>query len=882
VISTLLSQPERRTVGLAVAALFEKQGRFASASTLLKSIDVSRAATLAFAAGEHFRSRSAFEESVPWYLSASAALSPVRAQSVAALAQVSMMLGHYKMAAKASLQIARMSGDPASLLTAVAALIKLGRGKWAKAVLSRIPASPETQLLDAELNLIEGNLSASIDSCNVLLKTNATAAQKARAHQLKGKAALSNGDLIEARTQFATVAQSSKGELAVAARFNEGVAAYRLGDIEHASTVWQMAAASSDSRPIQAHAEANLGSLFAETGEYAAAIERLERALGQFSRFGSAREVAMAASNLARFCIFLGDFDRASELSGFALTKGTTAKDAYVMASATLALGSIAFETQKFDVAAGHFEMARNKFEALKNHAYAALSTALKARVHVARNEKAQAEIELSRACIERGEKLMPAAMVEIEFARAELALELQNMSGAMKSVFRVKEALLDRQDIDASITAHTLLGRIKSAAADSTAAKTEFEKAARLINETAAKVPLMFRPQFMAVHRRAQVLNWASNPVAKLLREVVPAVSLQGLVGQSAVLQRLKEKLPPVGKSNSTVLIRGESGTGKEALAEAIHMLSPRKHMPLVKVNCAAMVDELLLSELFGHEKGAFTGAIRERKGRFEAADGGSIFLDEIGDISPKAQVALLRVLQEREYERVGGTKTLKADVRVICATNRDLETLITQGKFRADLYYRLKGVMLELPALRERLDDLPALVEHFVKKAAAERGDAPKSLSPEALVLLQQHHWPGNIRELENVVIAATLFAETEVIGVDAFSQYEDLGALVQQVAKPVSVAAPTLVSAAPVSNVSVSGATPTGPLDYFEMARVRDISLKDLKHEMEMQCILKALHLSDGNISEAARLLKMKRSRLSQIVNAEPQLKEVARGE
>src|SRR5439155_9372577 len=193
------------------------------------------------------------------------------------------------------------------------------------------------------------------------------------------------------------------------------------------------------------------------------------------------------------------------------------------------------------------------------------------------------------------------------------------------------------------------------------------------------------------------------------------------------------------------TVLIRGESGTGKELLADALHELSVRRGMPLVKVNCAAMVEELLLSELFGHEKGAFTGAIRERKGRFELADGGTLFLDEIGDISPKCQVALLRVLQEREFERVGGTKTMKVDVRVICATNRDLEALIAQGRFRQDLYYRLKGVMLELPALRERLEDLPLLCAHFLERAAKERGENAKRLADEAHALIARHDWPG-----------------------------------------------------------------------------------------------------------------------------------------
>jgi transcriptional regulator with GAF, ATPase, and Fis domain len=296
-------------------------------------------------------------------------------------------------------------------------------------------------------------------------------------------------------------------------------------------------------------------------------------------------------------------------------------------------------------------------------------------------------------------------------------------------------------------------------------------------------------------------------------------------------------------------------------------------------------MVEELLESELFGHEKGSFTGAVKERKGRFELADGGTIFLDEIGDISPKAQVALLRVLQEREFERVGGSKTIKIDVRIICATNRDLEALIAQGRFRSDLYYRLKGVMMELPSLRERLEDLPGLTQHFLEKVARERNEPVRRLSDEALALLGRHRWPGNIRELENVIASASIFAESNVIDVEAFSHVGELRALMENGGAPVVAAVPQpSVVALPVPAVAQPAPAPVleGPLDYYELARKRDISLKDLRHEIEMQCIKRALEEAQGNISEAARLLKMKRSRLSQIVNGEVELKEVTHGD
>jgi transcriptional regulator with GAF, ATPase, and Fis domain len=305
------------------------------------------------------------------------------------------------------------------------------------------------------------------------------------------------------------------------------------------------------------------------------------------------------------------------------------------------------------------------------------------------------------------------------------------------------------------------------------------------------------------------------------------------------------------------------------------------------VKVNCAAMVEELLLSELFGHEKGAFTGAVRERKGRFELADGGTLFLDEIGDISPKCQVALLRVLQEREFERVGGTKTLKVDVRVICATNRDLETLIAQGRFRQDLYYRLKGVMLELPPLRGRPEDLAVLAGHFLQRVARERSETPKQLSQDALDLLLRHDWPGNVRELENVLASAAIFADGGLITPEAFGHIAELAALTTgepaPSPQPVALAAPVdSLPRAERPKVPVEPSRGERELDFYELVRKRDVSLKDLRHEVEVQCIRRALEEAKGNISEAARLLKMKRSRLSQIVNSEPELKGVAHGD
>jgi Nif-specific regulatory protein len=237
-------------------------------------------------------------------------------------------------------------------------------------------------------------------------------------------------------------------------------------------------------------------------------------------------------------------------------------------------------------------------------------------------------------------------------------------------------------------------------------------------------------------------------------------------IIGNSKQMQDVYDQIAQVCRSMTTVLIRGESGTGKELVAHAIHYNSARAGKPFVRVNCAALPETLVESELFGHEKGAFTGALATRQGRFESANGGTIFLDEVGDFSPATQVKLLRVLQEREFERVGGNTPLKVDVRVIAATNRDLEQMITEGKFRQDLYYRLNVFSIHLPALRERKADILLLSDFFVEKYSKANHKSVKRISTPAIDMLMSYHWPGNVRELENCIERAVLVSNDEVI--------------------------------------------------------------------------------------------------------------------
>ena len=252
----------------------------------------------------------------------------------------------------------------------------------------------------------------------------------------------------------------------------------------------------------------------------------------------------------------------------------------------------------------------------------------------------------------------------------------------------------------------------------------------------------------------------------ARLQDELKERFRPANIIGNSRPMQEVYDLIAQVAQSSATVLLLGESGTGKELVAAAIHYNSPRAGKPFVRVHCGALPETVIESELFGHEKGAFTGAIAQRKGRFELAHGGTLFLDEIADIPPGIQIKLLRVLQEREFERVGGTETLKTDVRLIAATNRNLEQLIAEGKFREDLYYRLNVFPIRVPPLRERKSDILLLADHFVEKYSRANHKSVTRISTPAIDMLMAYHWPGNVRELENCIERAVLLADGEVI--------------------------------------------------------------------------------------------------------------------
>ncbi len=312
-----------------------------------------------------------------------------------------------------------------------------------------------------------------------------------------------------------------------------------------------------------------------------------------------------------------------------------------------------------------------------------------------------------------------------------------------------------------------------------------------------------------------------------KLKTELGRRYDFGRIIGRSPNMQEVFDAASRVAATRATVLLGGESGTGKGLLARAIHFHSPRKGAPFTKINCSSIPENLMESELFGYEKGAFTGATQSHPGKFEQADGGTVFLDEIGDVPAAVQVKLLRVLQEREFERLGSTKTTQVDVRIIAATNQDLRAALEQGTFREDLYYRLNVLPINLPPLRQRKEDIPYLIDHFLEKYSADTGGRIKEITPAAVDKLSAYHWPGNVRELENIIERAMVLARSDSIGVDD------------------------------VHLDQARAGTPSGDVAFLPDGMTLD--------QYEQQLIREALRRADDNKSQAARLLGLTRNAL-----------------
>jgi DNA-binding NtrC family response regulator len=339
----------------------------------------------------------------------------------------------------------------------------------------------------------------------------------------------------------------------------------------------------------------------------------------------------------------------------------------------------------------------------------------------------------------------------------------------------------------------------------------------------------------FRLVVRRALRERSLLDEIMLLREQMQQRYSFQNILSKNPQMHAIFELINNVAQTTTTVLLEGETGTGKELIARAIHQASARlRPGPFVAINCAALPETLLESELFGHEKGSFTGAIGQRQGRFELANGGTLFLDEIGEISPATQAKLLRVLQERRFERVGGTKAIEVDVRLVAATNKSLKGMVRKGRFREDLYYRVNVVRIDVPPLRDRAEDIPLLATHFTTKYARP-GEAPKRISPQAMEVLVSHRWPGNVRELENVMERACVISERDTIEPGNFP--------------------PDLVAPSP----------PKLPL-RIDLDRSLHEQLQELTALFEQQYIRKALKRTRGNVGRCASICGLSRRSLS----------------
>ncbi len=745
-----------------------------------------------------------------------------------------------------------------------------------------------------------------------------------RARNTLGKLLLIESRWDEADSHFAedVWAASRLGDRTaeLRARLNRGIALLSKGLVDEAQAVFTAVLSegetNSDAR-AQAFALDNLAVIATRRHAFMDALSLMERAVKLRQRLGDRIRMARVLGNLADLRHRLGLFDHAEHSVRFgrrALGPGMpparSSHFAVVAARIALSRGNTVDAKREITQAIVDGEAAKDREflgEAFRVSARIALEDGDVAR--------ATSDIDRSRSLSTRNDALAETAILSVLLGRAQ---GLPNLEGAEHGLSLARDA----GDEDLLREAHQLLAMLFCEQGDVAEARAHHTRALAVRDQVAnaltgeVRTAFLAKPDVVALSRLTASFSEALFPDTRQ-REGSAALRPSErpesrLVGDDPQMVALKSAIVKVARANATVLIHGESGTGKELVAEALHRASERASGPLVTVNCAALVETLLLSELFGHEKGAFTGASGRRRGRFELAENGTLFLDEIGDISARTQVALLRVLQERTFERVGGAAQIRCNVRVICATHRDLKAMVERGEFREDLYYRLRGITLEVPALRQRIGDIGKISETILARVGGERtlsGDGvPKTLAPEALELLARHRWPGNVRELENVLRAVSLFADGMIITAeDIVSNVDDLRAVAQSAQSshtggpgsgPVTLRA-SLVPHGPLGALSSVGSissigggaansSPSFAEDSDEegdgclpedeanatavaYAQVRQgaVSLTDIKRQIERDCIARALRETKGNITRAAALLGMKRPRLSQLV-------------
>jgi DNA-binding NtrC family response regulator len=594
-----------------------------------------------------------------------------------------------------------------------------------------------------------------------------------------------------------------------------------------------------------------LGSVYEHMERWRQADIHLQVAYDTFIRLGHTHMAASASVQQGELALQLGCSRSAHRHLQRALRLARAAGSTYEQWHAELRLGRVEALRGRLGAAREHFSAVIAELEGRGQSADLAWAYAWLA--DLAAREGSRGALE---AALDKLDSVVPAngheALTWADLARGAFELEAGSPEDAQVLARSAAAAFSARGAQLGKLHALALQARALDALGHGAEASETRATGTALLSELLARVPEAYsatfakHPAFAALRVDAVPAAVVSSPSPDEREEhatsgpLGPAhAALPGLLGHSHELRRVGDWVERVAKTDSAVLVRGESGTGKELVAEAIHRASLRAKGPFVRVNVAALPDTLLESELFGHERGAFTGAVARRKGKFELAHGGTLFLDEIGDVSPKTQVRLLRVLQHQCFERVGGTEAVNVDVRVVCATNRDLEEMVRTGEFRLDLYHRVRGVTIQLPALRSRGRDALLLARHFLAELARRDGRTV-SFDPAAESALLRYSWPGNVRELENVVRTAYVLCASSVVPRE----------LLQLDGGP-----PMSMSAAPAS--SLGSDAPLPPLD-------------EAKRELEVRLIEAALLRTDGNITRAAELLAVKRPRLSQKVH------------
>jgi DNA-binding NtrC family response regulator/tetratricopeptide (TPR) repeat protein len=852
----------------------------ACAEHLLEGQAGERSVDVALVAGEALERSFAYERATALYARALAA--STRPEVVAVLeerlADLYERTSDYRRALEVVARLAERRPDPATLGRAGHLQLLAGDFPAARRALQAARAAAESAgdvvvhvqvLADlAESHFLDGAHDEALAAGAEALARSAEsadvpAARRGRiaARNSLGKVWLEKGDYESAAGYFHDNLDDAGAAGALfevsRAHINLGICALRRADFAGAEAHYRAGLSASREHGDLRHRAfclQNLGVLAQWRRDYGAALRFYQEAAGAFKRLGQRPWLAWVALDLGDLYLGLGDVERAQAMVALADRLATDVATTNVILENLR--GRIHQERGDLVQARACIEAALAAARRIGNKDELSLTLLYLARLDLAAGEPAAALdrlAEVPQPCPAR-------VLAQLLGTRGEARLAAGAVDPARADLVAAERAYAELGDDEGRLRALLATATLCDLSGDGRGARQIRQLARELDDRLRARVPAELGARYGRDPQRLALREPSERPAPRLA--VVPRPApvrpmrsdpFVKIVGGSVEVAHVLEMVERVAPHDSLVLIRGESGTGKELVAEAIHEHSPRKSRPFVKVNCGALVESLLLSELFGHERGAFTGALARRKGRFELADGGTLFLDEIGDISPQTQVALLRVLQTHEFERVGGTQPIRVDVRIICATNRDLEAMVQGGSFREDLYYRLKGIEIDLPPLRKRAEDIPELVRHFLGRIADERQTTAKAVTPAALDALTRYPWPGNIRELENVIRSVTLFADGADIDVGDLTEY--IGA------RPVPSPQPAPAPAARTAEIRGG--------EVYAWAVANNLPLRELKRRIELECITKALNESGGNITRAAERLGMKRPRLSQLL-------------